>query len=173
MQTNIMNMMNKTIANFVDFNTINNNYLELKKLISKNYSSGDINFFEFLDRYISKPISLNTSIEKILDNIGGKKIKNKYIIIISEGKTKLYPNEIKSIQRIARINKIMIIIIFLSKKQDIKKVIQKDCPHYYDCNLNYLFDISSKVNYKNPFAHYYIKKIGVSQKVEKENYFLN
>lgn len=100
-----MNMMNKTIANFVDFNKINNNYLELKKLISKNYSSSDINFFQYLDRYISKPISLYTSIEKILDEIGGKKIKNKYIIIISEGITKLYPNEIKSIQRRSLIRK--------------------------------------------------------------------
>ena len=79
-----MNMMNKTIANFVDFNTINNNYLELKKLISKNYSSSDINFFQYLDRYISKPISLYTSIEKILDEIGGKKIINILLLYLKE-----------------------------------------------------------------------------------------
>ena len=143
---------------FADFNTVYNNYLGLKKIISKDYSSFNINLFKHFDKYISKSKSLYLPIKNILNNIKKKYLKNKYIVIISDGNTKLSQVEINDIKKISKNNKIMIIIVFLSKNKNIKKYIYNKFPSHLNQNLKFLFDISSKVNYKNPIANYYIKK---------------
>jgi len=54
----------------------------------------------------------------------------------------------------------MIINVFLSENKNIKNVIYNKFPSDLNKNKNlkYLFDISSTVNYKNPFANHYINK---------------
>ena len=154
----ILKEMNNKRNKFVDLNIVYNNYLELKKIISKNNSSFNINLFKYFDKYISKPKSLYSPIKNILNNIKKKYLKNKYITIISDGNTKLSQKEIDDIKKITKKNKIMIIIVFLSKNQNIKKDIHNEFPSHLNQNLKYLFDISSKVNYKNPIANHYINK---------------
>ena len=153
---NMNNNSNKLL--FVDFNTVYTNYLGLKKIISTNYSSFNINLFEHFDKYIYKSKSLYSPIKNILNNIKKKYLKNKYIVIISDGNTKLSKEEINDIKKISKNNKIMIIIIFLSKNENKKKYIYNEFPSHLNQNLKFLFDISSKVNYKNPIANHYINK---------------
>ena len=152
--------MNNNGNKFVDLNTVHNNLLELKKIISTNYSSFNFNIFKDFSRNTSESISLNSPIKYILDNMKKKYWKNKYITIISDGKTNLSQKEINDIKKLSQKNKIMIIIVFLSKNKNINNVIYNKFPSHLNMNKNlkYLFDISSTVNYKNPFANHYINK---------------
>ena len=59
----------------------------------------------------------------------------------------------------AKENNIIIVTYIISDKDNInKKVIYNEFPVHLKPNLKNLFNISSKVNYKNPFARYFIKK---------------
>ena len=61
--------MNNNGNKFVDLNTVHNNLLELKKIISTNYSSFNFNIFKDFSRNTSESISLNSPIKYILDNM--------------------------------------------------------------------------------------------------------
>lgn len=97
--------------------------------------------------------------------------EDKYIIIISDTSSNEKLENIKDLLIQAEKMNITIATIFLSKSKKIKKQFYNEFPKHL--NQNNLFNISSEVNHKNPFAHYFIKKkTTVSQVKEKQDYYL-
>ena len=86
----IIKKMNNYQSLFELINTkiIYNNISLLKDIISKNYSSCPLNFFEYFKQLILKPSSVNLSLKKIFETFNNNYSKNKYIIIISDGNSK-------------------------------------------------------------------------------------
>ena len=127
---------------------IHKNILTLKEIVSKNYSTYIPNFFEYFDQLILKPSSVNLSIKKIFEIFNKSYSKNKYIIIISDGNSKEDKKEINNIINESKKKDITIVTFYLTKDKPLKKIIYNEFPSHLDKTLKYLFNISSKVNYK-------------------------
>ena len=153
---------------------------KLKEILKISYSEiFSIDFFENFNKYISKPssvdLALKNIIEVIIKSTSGALYKsdskdkifkkpepkrdlgNKFIIIISDGNTKEYSKNINDLLNEAKNNNITIVTVLITKNK-IKKIFYDEFPKDFNKKIKSLFDISSKVNYKNPFAHYYKKK---------------
>ena len=130
----------------------------LKDIILKNYSSCPLNFFEYFKQLILKPSSVNLSLKKIFETFNNNYSKNKYIIIISDGNSKENIEDINNIINESKKNDITIVTLYLSKDKPLEKKIYDEFPSHLNPTLKYLFNISSKVNYKHPLARYLIKK---------------
>ena len=148
---------NDNSIEFINSKKIYENILNLKTILSKSYNQFLPNYFELFHKYISKPSSISLPLKKILELFEKDYIKNKYIIIISDGNTKPNSESIKNLIKEAKKNNITIVTYLLSQNTNIQKIIYNDFPVHLNQNIKNLFDISSKVNYKNPVARYYIK----------------
>ena len=147
------------------FRLMNSKFISEKiKLFRNLFSDFSPLLDEIFDNHESKNDSsfpFYLSFKKILeefDKMEGKNgIKNKYIIIISDGKTEIIKERDKIIDE-AHEKDVTIITLLLSKNKNIKKQFY-DKISVHSCNtLKNLFQISSKVNYNDPFAHYFIKQ---------------
>ena len=136
--------------------------LNLKDIMSKNYSHFNQSFLGAFDHFISQrssPIILSlTHILKLFSK-SNTKSKFNYIIIITDGKIKENSYNMHKIVNKAKEDNITIITILLKKdKNGIRKKFYTEFPKDMDKNLKNLFDVSSKVNYRNPLARQFIKK---------------
>ena len=155
------NLINKMIKNnkeykLINSDTINHSLSNLKELITKNFNVYEKKIF---DVFNSKGTSIYSSLNKIFEvfNNHEKKSKLNYIIIISDGIIKENSGNIQDIISKAKEKNITIITILLSKKENEKKI-YSECPKHLDKNLKNLFNLSSKVDCKNPYARQFIKK---------------
>ena len=150
---------NENMSDFINSKKLLDNLVKLKDLISNNYNEYLPNFFEHFDKLISKPSSIVLLLQKILEKYKNNYLPNKYIIIISDGNSSQNTEEINHLINEAKENNIIIVTYIISDKDNInKKVIYNEFPVHLKPNLKNLFNISSKVNYKNPFARYYIRE---------------
>ena len=156
------------------------NLKKFKEILKISYSDFFYqDFFENFNQYISKPSSINLALKKIIEiiiksssgdiGINDSKnqilekskpkddIGNKFIIIISDGNTKENQTNINTLLKEAKNNNITIITVLLTTNIK-KKIFYDKFPEHFNKKTKYLFDISSRVNYKNPFARYFIKK---------------
>ena len=134
------------------------NILILKDIISKNYSAYVPNLFELFHQLILKPSLVNIPLKKIFEVFEQNYSQNKYIIIISDGNSQENEEELNKIINEAQKKEITIVTLYLTKYDIILKKIYSEFPEHFEHKLKYLFNLSTKVNYKNPFARYYIKK---------------
>lgn len=144
--------------NFGYAKEVHKNILKLKDILSKYYSSFNPAFFENF-KFISKPSSIDLPIESIIrvfENRNKNNFDNNYIIIISDGDIKKNSKNIDYLKFEAQKKNITIVTLLLSENSG-KKKFYCEFPKNLDKKTQNLFDISSNVNYKNPFAHYYIK----------------
>ena len=153
---------------FINSKMINGFYSALQSKIFNSYGlSSSLSFKEKDVNYIQEPKIFDSQLQTILDSLENnrednkKHNKDKYIIIISDGTLiKKYEN-LNYLKREAQRNNIIIITLLLTdyKKgtKRIKKLYNKFPSHLNETVKN-LFDITSKVNYNNAFAHYFIKK---------------
>ena len=148
----------ENMSELIDSKIVYNNILILKDIILKSYSLFLSNFFELFEHLINKPSLVDLPLKKIFKAFDKNYSDSKYIIIISDGNLKENSEEINNFIDEARKKKIIIVTFFLSQKMNIDKKIYNDFPSHLDSKLKYLFNISSKVDYKNPFARYYIKQ---------------
>ena len=171
---NIFSSVKKN-CNLINSKKIYENMKKLKEIFKRLYSK----FFSidfFLNHYISKPSSISLALEQIIEVIikstsealyrsdskeydfkKSEPIKdqgNKFIIIISDGNTKEIPKN--ALLNEAKNNNITIVTVLLKNKT--RKIFYDELPNDFNKGEKYLFQISSKVSYKNPFAHYYIQK---------------
>ena len=145
----------------IDSELMDNNISNLKNVISNSFSTFSQNIFESLNGYISKSSSIYSSLNKIFElfNDSVNNSKFKYIIIISDGIIKENSYELRNLISKAKKNNIIVITIVLTKDKNIKrKIFYDEFPEHLNKNLKNLFDISSKVDYNNPFARQFIKK---------------
>ena len=163
----------QNLCDFINSKTLYQNIIKLKDLISKNYSAYIPNFFEHFDGLITKPSSITLLLKKILEKYKNNYLPNKYIIIITDGNSNQNAEEITELINEAKENNITIITYILSDNKNIdKKAIYNEFPNNLDKNLKNLFNISSKVDYKNPFARYYTrKKVMILLKMDKKHFF--
>ena len=133
------------------------NILKLKKIILDSYKLFISTFIENLYNSISKPSSILIPLKNIM-KVLSKYNEDKYIIIISDTSSNEKLENVKDLLIQAEKMNITIATIFLSKSKKIKKQFYNEFPKHLNQNIINLFNISSEVNYKNPFAHYFIKK---------------
>lgn len=137
-----------------DSSLVYHNYIDFRNNYMDNFD-----FFKDFDNLISKQSSISFPIKQIYDLFEKNYSENKYIIIISNGNSEPNIEELNNLKDIAIKNNITIITLYLSKNENIKKILYNDFPNnLFDDKLKFLFDISSKVNYRNKVARYYIKK---------------
>ena len=149
---------NQDSIDLINSNIMYDNILILKDIISKNYSEFVPNLFELFNPLILKPSLVNIPLKKIFEVFEKNYSQNKYIIIISDGNSKETEEDLNKIINEAQKNEITIVTLYLIKYNTILKKIYSEFPAHFENKLKYLFNISSKVNYKNPFARYFIKK---------------
>ena len=144
---------------FIHSGNVFKNYLTLKEILLKHYKTFSLNLFEKFDKFISKPSSVYLSIIKLFEVFKNYyKSKNKYIIIISDGNSKEKEEDINNLIIESEKMNITIVTLLLTKENNNINKFHNEFPNNMKKEAKNLFKISSKVNYKNPFAHYYIKK---------------
>ena len=148
---------NKDLHKIADSKEVYQNIMKLKKILSGSYNSFLPAFFENYNNSISKPSSIIPSLKYIM-KILSKNSQNNYIIIISDGVSKQDFGDVKDLLLQAQKMNITIATLLLSKDKNIKNKFYNEFPNHLNPNIQGLFNISSKVNYKNPFARHYIKK---------------
>ena len=149
---------NENMCDFINSKLIHQNLKKLKDLISKNYKSFLPNFFEHFDKLITKPSSITLLLKKILEKYKNNYLPNKYIIIISDGNSIQNTEEVNELIKEAKENDITIVTYILSDNKEINnKVIYNEFPENLNNNLKNLFNISSKVDYKNPLVRHLTK----------------
>ena len=155
-----MNYNESDLYKLINSETIYNKFNELRNLLSQSYKSYLPDFFQHFDDLINKPSSLYLALKKIFKTFEDNYAENKYIIIISDGANIEQNSEnINELINEAKRKNITIVSLYLTKNEEINKKIFNEFPNGVLGEwLKYLFDISSKVNYKNPVARYYIKK---------------
>ena len=137
---------------------INYNISKLEDIISKNKSYEPPCFFKNFGKFISKYSYFKTSLTSIFKAFENY-IENKYIFILSDGNTKEKSENIKNLITEAKNKDITIITILLSEYTSYcKNKFYSKFPKDLNISSKSLFDISSKVDYKNPFARYFINK---------------
>ena len=149
---------NDNLIEFINSKKIYTNILNLKNILAKSYSKFLPNFFELFNEYISKPSSISLPLKKLLEAFDKDYIKNKYIIIITDGNSKQNSENLNNIIKLAKKNDITIATYLLSQNANIKKIIYGEFPNHLNQSAKNLFNISSKVSYKNPVASYYIEQ---------------
>ena len=145
---------------FIHSRNVFKNYLTLKEILLKHYKTFSLNLFKKFDNFISKPSSIYLSIIKLFEVFKKfyYKSKNKYIIIISDGNSKEKEEDINDLITESEEMNITIVTLLLTKENNNINAFYNEFPNNIKKESKNLFKISSKVNYKNPFAHYYIKK---------------
>ena len=141
---------------FISSDTMEDDIYNLKKTINENYSNFERKVF---DKFNIKKSSIYSSLNEVLNVFteSGNESKLKYIIIISDGIVKDNFKDIQNIINKAKKNNITIITILLSEKINQKKI-YSEFPKHLNKNVKNLFDITSKVDNKNPFVRHFIKK---------------
>ena len=148
----------KNLIEFINSKTAYYNYSTLHRILNESYNQYTPNLFEYFDKYIKKPSLLNIPLKNIFENLKKNISKNKYIIIISDGNLNQSSEDMNNLLKECQENNISIITLLLSDKKIIKNVIYGKFPNNLNLNFKILFDISSKVDYRNPLAHYCIKQ---------------
>ena len=148
---------NNNLHKLTDAKIVYQNLMQLKKILSDSYNSFLPAFFENYNNSISKPSSILPSLKYIM-KILSKNSKNNYIIIISDGVSKQDFGDVKDLLFQAQKMNISIATLLLSKDKNIKNKFYNEFPNHLNPSIQGLFNISSKVSYKNPFARYFIKE---------------
>ena len=148
---------NNNLHKLTDAKIVYENLMQLKKILSDSYNSFLPAFFENYNNSISKPSSIIPSLNYIM-KILSKNSKNNYIIIISDGVSKQDFGDVKDLLFQAQKMNISIATLLLSKDKNIKNKFYNEFPNHLNPSMQGLFNISSKVSHKNPFARYFIKE---------------
>ena len=163
-QESILERMKNTFESFklIDSETMVNKILNLKNIINNNYRFFNQSLLEAFNNFISKQSSsIILSLKQIFEVFNNTNTKSKYnyIIILTDGTIKEKSYNLHNLISKAKENNITIITILLKKEKNIiRKKFYTEFPKDMDKNLKNLFDVSSKVNYKNPLARQFIKK---------------
>ena len=149
---------NEVLVDFINSKSFYEKILNLKNLLRKYYGAYLYNFFEHFDKLIKKPSSITLLLKKILEKYKNNYLPNKYIIIISDGNSIQNTEEVNELIKEAKENDITIVTYILSDNKEINnKVIYNEFPENLNNNLKNLFNISSKVDYKNPLVRHFTK----------------
>ena len=133
---------------------------DFRNIIVRNFGPTPLHFQDNkIGNIIYKSASLGIELENILESIIQRKedIKNRYVIIISDGTSEIKLENVNYLKRKAELNNIIILTLLLTNHRRERKFYDKS-PEQYGKNIEKLFDVTSKVNYKNAFASYFIKK---------------
>lgn len=120
--------------------------------------------FQFFDKNEPIPrnpqsISLIVKLKYLIEKLSkdSHNFEKKYIIIISDGTTIEKYEEAKELILKAKEKNIIIVTFLLSKNKIKEKKCYENFPNNLDNSLKNLYEVSSKVDYKNIFAKYFIE----------------
>lgn len=163
---NIFNLLDKNLPEKKELTLLNSKtltgyYSALKSKISNSNGPISLNFIEkqFIDSsHESKYFDIQ--LQHILETLENKSenIKEKYIIIISDGSLIKVSEKLNNLVREAKRNNIPIITLLLTKHKNRVKKLYNEFPNHLNEDIKNLFDITSKVKYNDVFGNYFIKK---------------
>ena len=146
-----------SIFKLISSNTICEDIYSLQNFITQNFSSFNQKLFDAFGKLnLSSIYSALNKVFEVFNNYRNKS-KLKYIVIISDGNLKENDSQIQKLINTAKKNNITIISILLSKKKKENKI-YSEFPKHLNKKIKNLFDVTSKVDYKNPFARHFINK---------------
>ena len=129
-----------------------------EKIVSPNDTS--FNIMNIFEKYIYGYTPLYTAFNKAFEIFEMNKNNKNILIIISDGLLNDYNIEEAKKEIIKKSNNLELIIITIylnsDRKLNIKKFYNKK-QNYFDSGAQFLFDISTQLDYHNPIIKYFIK----------------